>query len=385
MLRSMFSAISGLRGHQVMMDVIANNIANVNTVGFKTGRVNFQDILSQTMRGATAPTATLGGIDPAQVGLGVTVAGIDVIHTQGNLQSTGKITDMAVQGDGFFMLADGRTTLYTRDGAFDISLDGSLVNPASGFKVLGWNADANGNLDTTAATTSLTIPIGRRTTAQATSTMAVRGNLDAGAAVGDTSATTLTVFDSLGVQHSCILTYTKTATNEWSWSAAMGAGDTATTASTGTISFGSDGLYTGSTGTLSIAFVNGATTPIDLDTAATPATLDMATMTQFSGASEATSNGRRLHERHADDLLGGQRRPDHGRLLERPDRGPRPDRHGDVPQPGRPAARRPERLPVVRGIGRRGGRPARVGRSREDRDRRARDVERRPGAPSSPG
>ncbi len=291
MLRSMFSAISGLRGHQVMMDVIANNIANVNTVGFKTSRVNFQDILSQTMRGATAPTTALGGIDPAQVGLGVTVAGIDILHTQGNLQSTSKLTDMAIQGDGFFMLADGRSVVYTRDGAFDIALDGSLVNPATGLKVQGWNADSTGAIDSTAATTALTIPIGRRTTAQATATMAVRGNLDAGANVGDTTATTLTIFDSLGVQHSCILTYTKTATNEWSWSAAMGAGDTATTSSTGTISFTSDGQYSASTGSLSIDLVNGATTPIALDTAATPATLDMTTMTQFSGASEATSNG----------------------------------------------------------------------------------------------
>jgi flagellar hook protein FlgE len=291
MLRSMFSAISGLRGHQVMMDVIANNIANVNTNGYKGSRVNFQDILSQTMRGATAPTSTLGGIDPAQVGLGVTVAGIDVLHTQGNLQSTSKTTDMAIQGDGFFMLADGNSTVYTRDGAFDISLDGTLVNPASGLKVQGWNADSLGHIDSTAATTALTIPLGRRTTAQATSTMAMRGNLDAGADVGATGATTLTLFDSLGVQHSCIVTFTKTATNEWSWAAAMGAGDPATTSSTGTISFTSDGQYSASTGNISIALTNGASTPITLDTAASPATLDVSTMTQFSGASEVTSNG----------------------------------------------------------------------------------------------
>ena len=144
MLRSMFSAISGLRGHQVMMDVIGNNIANVNTVGFKSGRVNFQDILSQTFRGSTAPNGDLGSINPAQIGLGMTVAGIDVLHTQGNLQSTGKLTDMAIQGDGFFVLANGSQQYYSRDGAFDIALDGTIVNPASGLKVQGWTADAVG-------------------------------------------------------------------------------------------------------------------------------------------------------------------------------------------------------------------------------------------------
>jgi flagellar hook protein FlgE len=291
MLRSMFSAISGLRGHQVMMDVIANNIANVNTVGFKTSRVNFQDILSQTMRGATAPTVSLGGIDPAQVGLGVAVAGIDILHTQGNLQSTGKLADMAIQGDGFFMLADGNSIVYSRDGAFSIALDGTLVNPASGLSVQGWNADTNGNVDATAATSRIVIPVGRRTTAQATASMAVRGNLDAGANVGATTGSTLTVFDSLGVQHSCVLTYTKTATNQWSWSASMGTDAAASTSSTGTISFTSDGQYSGATGSLSIAFSNGATTPITLDTESSPATLVMDTMSQFSGASEVTSNG----------------------------------------------------------------------------------------------
>src|SRR6266540_591228 len=140
----MFSAISGLRGHQIMMDVIGNNIANVNTVGFKSGRVNFQDIVSQLYRGATSPQGGLGSINPAQVGLGVTVAGIDILHTQGNLQSTGKLTDMAIQGDGMFVLSDGSRNYFTRDGAFDISLDGSLVNPALGLKVQGWVANAAG-------------------------------------------------------------------------------------------------------------------------------------------------------------------------------------------------------------------------------------------------
>ncbi len=302
MLRSMFSAISGLRGHQTMMDVIANNISNVNTVGFKSSRVNFQDILSQTIKGATAANGTLGSINPAQVGLGMTLAGIDVIQTQGNLQSTGKVTDMAIQGDGFFVLADGNNQFYTRDGAFDIAIDGSLENPASGLKVQGWQADAGGKIDTTKPVTSILIPIGQRTTALATSTASVRGNLDANAAADATSdiSTTLTVYDSLGVAHSVKMTFEKTANNAWSWTAAPDAADPGTTTtSTGTVTFNPDGTIAASTGTLDVAFTNGADTPISIDgawTAATPPApnppapdLDFTQMTQFAGTSEPAS------------------------------------------------------------------------------------------------
>jgi flagellar hook protein FlgE len=279
MLRSMFSAISGLRGHQVMMDVIGNNIANVNTVGFKAGRVNFQDILSQTFRGASAPNGGLGSINPAQVGLGMTVAGIDVLHTQGNLQSTGRLTDMAIQGDGFFVLSDGGRNYFTRDGAFDISLDGSLVNPALGLKVQGWVANAAGVVDTTTATTNVMIPLGQRTTALPTSTTQARGNLDAGAAVGATASTTLNIYDSLGVRHSIKVTFTKTAANSWDWAAATDPADAGTsTTSTGTVDFTSGGIFSASTGGISLAFTNGATTP-----AAVP--LDLTAMTQYSGSS----------------------------------------------------------------------------------------------------
>jgi flagellar hook protein FlgE len=291
----MFSAISGLRGHQIMMDVIGNNIANVNTVGFKSGRVSFQDILSQTLRGAASPNGGLGSVNPAQIGLGMTVAGIDVLHTQGNLQSTGKITDMAIQGDGFFMLSDGTQPSFTRDGSFDISLDGTLVNASSGLKVQGWQANSAGVIDATMAPTNISIPIGQRTTAAATSTASIRGNLDAGAPVGATATTTLTVFDSLGVSHSVKVTFTKTAANAWGWAAATDPADAGASitagSSTGVLTFTGSGVIdtvtpTPPTGTLSIDLANGANSPLVLDaTAATP-TLDFNAMTQFSGASE---------------------------------------------------------------------------------------------------
>ncbi len=290
MLRSMFSAISGLRGHQVMMDVIGNNIANVNTVGFKSGRVNFQDILSQTFRGSTAPNGELGSINAAQIGLGMTVAGIDVLHTQGNLQSTGKLTDMAIQGDGFFILANGSQQYFSRDGAFDTALDGSLVNPASGLKVQGWTADPSGVIDTTVPVGPVSIPIGQRTTAQASTSASIRGNLDAGAVDGSTASTTLSLYDSLGVAHSVKVTFTKTGANAWSWEAAADPLDPdATTVSKGTIDFTDSGVVDKTkppTGTISIDLKNGAVTPLDFDPGATPPSLDFSKMTQFSGASE---------------------------------------------------------------------------------------------------
>ncbi len=178
MMRSMFSAIAGLRNHQTFMDVVGNNIANVNTTGFKQSRVTFQDILSQTIRGASSPQAGRGGVNPAQVGLGMVLAGIDTVQTQGTLQSTGKLTDMAIQGDGYFVLSDGTNQFYSRDGSFDLAIDGSLVNPSSGLKVMGWQADSTGTVNTAGPVTSMSIPIGQGMVGQASTDITVKGNLD---------------------------------------------------------------------------------------------------------------------------------------------------------------------------------------------------------------
>src|SRR5207237_7146763 len=135
----------------------ANNIANANTTGFKQSRVTFQDILSQTVRGAGSPQGGRAGVNPEQVGLGVLISGIDTIQTQGTLQSTGKPTDMAIQGDGYFVMSDGKQNFFTRDGAFDLGIDGTLVNPASGLHVMGWQADpVTGAIDTSVPPTNIT-------------------------------------------------------------------------------------------------------------------------------------------------------------------------------------------------------------------------------------
>lgn len=140
MLKSLYSGISGMKGFQTKLDVIGNNVANVNTVGFKKSRVVFQDIISQNIAGATAPTATRGGANPKQVGLGSKIASIDNIHTPGSPMTTGVGTDLAIDGDAFFMVspASGGPSYLTKAGNFTLDAKGNLVN-ANGYFVLGVN------------------------------------------------------------------------------------------------------------------------------------------------------------------------------------------------------------------------------------------------------
>jgi flagellar hook protein FlgE len=139
MLRSLYSGVSGMRGFQTKLDVIGNNIANVNTVGFKGGRVMFQDILSQTVAGVSAPNDLRGGVNAKQVGLGVTASAIDTVHTPGSAMTTNVVTDLRINGDGFFAVATadtGATPYLTRAGNFTLDSARNLVN-AEGLHVIG--------------------------------------------------------------------------------------------------------------------------------------------------------------------------------------------------------------------------------------------------------
>ncbi|MBX5477335.1 MAG: flagellar hook-basal body complex protein, partial [Clostridia bacterium] len=140
MMRALFSGVSGLQNHQIRMDVVANNIANVNTIGFKASRALFTEAMNQVLRGASAPQNNRGGTNPSQVGLGVMLASIDTILSPGSAQVTGENTDMAIQGNGYFVLDTGAGRVFTRAGAFKLDGDGYLVDAASGDRVLGWQA-----------------------------------------------------------------------------------------------------------------------------------------------------------------------------------------------------------------------------------------------------
>ncbi len=228
MLRSLYSGISGLRSHQTMLDVTGNNIANVNTTGFKSSSTQFQDTLSQLTQGAGAPGAANGGTNPAQIGLGVQVSGIATNFAQGSAQATGRATDMMISGEGFFVTRSGNETLFTRAGAFDLDASGRLVSP-DGSIVQGWSA-VNGQL-AGGAPGDITLPKGTIAGAAATTSSSVTGNLPADAAVGTTVVQDKEVFDATGAARTMVLTFTKTA-GGWDVAGNDGAGATGTAALT---------------------------------------------------------------------------------------------------------------------------------------------------------
>lgn len=212
MLRSMFSGVSGLRSHQTKMDVIGNNIANINTLGFKASRVTFQEIYNQTLKAAAAPTTASGrgGINAHQVGLGVSVASIDVLHSQGGAQRTDKSTDLSLEGEGFFVVSDGNSDYYTRAGNFDLDPHGYLVS-SSGLKVQGWTSrDNDGSIITTGGTgeinlANLSMP------PQATSRIKFEGNLNSSLDEEREGVIEYTtgIIDSLGEEHSIKLIFSR--------------------------------------------------------------------------------------------------------------------------------------------------------------------------------
>ena len=189
MMRSLWSGVSGLQAHQIAMDVEGNNIANVNTYGFKYNRANFADILSQNPRVATAPQGQLGGQNAMQIGLGTTINSTTRIFSQGTLTATDKQTDLALQGNGFFVVSpDGGTTrYYTRNGDFVRDKAGNFVNN-SGYIVQGWTRDdETGTIDSTGPISNIVIKEGLTTPARATTEVKIKGNLDSGNSIGQRS------------------------------------------------------------------------------------------------------------------------------------------------------------------------------------------------------
>lgn len=200
-MRSLYSGVSGLRSLQTSIDVIGNNIANVNTIGFKAGRVTFSDLFSQTINGAQSPSGDRGGINPRQVGLGVQVGSIDTIFTQGSIQTTNRLLDLAIQGNGFFALSDGQRQFYTRAGNFVIDGEGFLSAPGTGLRVLGRNADETGVIDQNSPASSLQLLLGLSAPAETTDNVTFGGNLRSNIEEPDTAralSTLVSLFDASG-------------------------------------------------------------------------------------------------------------------------------------------------------------------------------------------
>jgi flagellar hook protein FlgE len=227
MLRSLYSGISGLRSHQTMLDVTANNIANVNTIAFKSSATQFQDTLSQLVKGGNSPQATAGGTNPAQIGLGVQVAGISTNFAQGSTESTGRSTDAMISGDGFFITTSGGQTQYTRDGSFNPDGLGHLVTP-DGAIVQGWSA-VNGVIQDGSTIGDITLPNQQVSPAQATTTATVTGNLPIDAAIGTVLPRDTTAYDASGNARKLTVTFTRTAAG-WDATANDGAATPVTSA-----------------------------------------------------------------------------------------------------------------------------------------------------------
>lgn len=236
MMRALYSGVSGLKNHQTRMDVVSNNISNVNTYGFKTSRVTFQDMISQTLSGAARPEENRGGVNPKQVGLGMTIASIDRIFTQGSLQTTGNQTDLAISGDGFFVVSDGDRKFYTRAGTFGIDKNGTLVNPGNGLKVQGWQATRNqaGEMivNPSGSLEDIVIPIYGKVDANETANIKYKCNLDSRYAVVPPNATgrmrssagvttNIDAYDNQGNTHRLTMVFWKTGPNQWTASAAI--------------------------------------------------------------------------------------------------------------------------------------------------------------------
>jgi len=244
MIRSMYAAVSGLRSHQTMMDVVGNNIANVNTHGFKRSEALFQDVLSQMIHGAGTPTANLGGTNPAQIGLGVMVSAIAQNLGQGSLQTTNRDLDLAIQGDGFFVVDQGGEQMFTRAGSFFLDANGRLVNSDGGL-IQGWNADAAGGLVDSGGTPGvIRIPIGEQSSPVVTSDVKLGGNLSADATVGTQYFTGLSVFDEQGNPIDIDLTLEKTNDDEWTVSATYGPTQIPIVLADNVLTFGANGELT---------------------------------------------------------------------------------------------------------------------------------------------
>lgn len=231
MMRSMYSGVSGLRVHQTKMDVIGNNIANVNTIGYKKSQTSFQEAFSQVVKGGSAPSGGGGGTNPMQIGLGLQLGNINTVHTKGATQRTDNPTDLMIDGDGFFMVSDDSNAeerFYTRAGNFSFDVDGNLVTP-SGYKLLGTyiggsdyakylNVDSTKDIDGIKVSKSIPSP------AMASSKIEIDGNLDSrlpdfvsnpddGYYVTDAY-----IKDSLGNSYKVSLRFEKTVNpNEWSF------------------------------------------------------------------------------------------------------------------------------------------------------------------------
>lgn len=252
-MASFSTALSGLDAESQALSVISNNLANLNTVGYKDARPQFQDLLYQQI-------GSSGDGNPVQVGVGAKIGAVPALFTQGSIQSTGVPTDVAIQGNGFFVIDNNGLQTYTRAGDFSVASNGDLMSPSGG-QVLGYAA-VNGAINPNATLSPISIPSGAVSPPQATGNVSLGMNLDASAATGTTFSTPVTVYDSLGATHVLNFTFTKTAANSWGYQVTIPAADVGQTGSpvsiaTGNLTFNGSGQLTSPTSNVTGITVSG--------------------------------------------------------------------------------------------------------------------------------
>ena len=225
--------LTGLAANSVALNTIGNNLANLNTTGYKRESANFADLYYENI-------GTTGANSPVQVGFGTRVSSIDTDFVQGNINPTSSATDMAINGNGFFVVQNGGVQQLTRTGNFNLNANGKLIT-SDGQNVMGYPSDGVA-ANTNSSLVSLSVPVGSTETPHATANFSVTGSLNSASPVGTVFSRTQGMYDSLGQEHEVTMSFTKTAANEWSYGFNLPSGEAASSANgTGTLTFNSDG------------------------------------------------------------------------------------------------------------------------------------------------
>ena len=304
MVQAMLSSISSIKAQQTRMDEIGNNLANINTTGYKSGDVQFEDMMSVELTSGTGPGAKVGGTNPQQTGLGVSISGIDVNTQQGTLTATNRNTDLAIQGQGFFMVSDGTNVQYTRDGGFALDGNGDLVSRGTGDHVLGYNADSSGAISTGIAPTAgskINIPIGGLSSAKGTDNVTMSGNLDGTLPTTGTWSAQIRTYDQQGGAHDLTFVFKNRsttlgatapsgATSSWDWDAYEGSATTGTPIGSSSTAGNTQLFFDGSgksVSALAASAANSVTVPASPGAPAEPIKVDFSSMTQLKSDSSA--------------------------------------------------------------------------------------------------
>lgn len=260
-LTALYTGASGMIAFSTMLDVVGNNLANINTPGYKDQSASFQDLVYQTLNPGSPATSTIGGTNPTQLGQGVGTGATDTNFTQGTITDTGEPLDAAIQGNGFFVLGSGASQLYSRAGQFAVDSAGYLVDPTTGLQVQRTGTVGEGNATTpgfqTAGNNNISIPYGAGLPGTETSTVSFQGNIDNNLTAGQTVNTSIQIYDSQSAVHTLSVTFTNTGTGTYTATATVDGN--AETVSGGPVTFGSNGLLTsGNSLTVNITGINGA-------------------------------------------------------------------------------------------------------------------------------